>query len=508
MDNAQQKKLKDFVARRHPLYEAMAAHWDFLEATYEGGRAWFDLHIHRYVKEGEDEYLKRVERAYRFNHTREVVDLVDKHLFKVQPHRNDQDAPKSVKNFWNKATLAGLGMSEFAKRISNRSSVFGRVWIIVDSNKTPEVRTKADEKLTDARTYAYIVTPRQMLDMSFDEKGQMNWCLVYEIERDDKDPINSSGKLKDRYRLWTRDFSQLFRVEQQGNKKVIVVDEPIMHNLGVVPCVAADNVISDEPYTSPALIADVAYLDRAVANYLSNIDAIIQDQTFSQLIMPAQGVLPGEDAYDKLLEMGTKRLFTYDAENGAKPEYINPDPAQAELILKVVNKIINEIYHSVGLAGERTKEDNAVGIDNSSGVAKAYDFERVNSLLCSKGDSLEITENKVAWLVAKWHGEEAEVERLEKPLVSYPENYDVRGLYDEFEIATKLALIEAPDEMRRRQMEQVIDKLWPQLQKDLREKMVNELKTWPPKLVVEEPGGGQGPLARAKNSAKNSLAKA
>jgi RNA polymerase sigma factor (sigma-70 family) len=97
--------------------------------------------------------------------------------------------------------------------------------------------------------------------------------------------------------------------------------------------------------------------------------------------MPAQGVNAGDEAYDKILELGTKRIFIYDGEGGTQPFYLSPDVKQAELILKVVNKIIAEIYHSVGLAGERTKDDNAQGIDNSSGVAKAYDFERVNSLL-------------------------------------------------------------------------------------------------------------------------------
>jgi len=245
------------------------------------------------------------------------------------------------------------------------------------------------------------------------------------------------------------------------------------------------------------MIADVAYLDRAVANYLSNLDAIIQDQTFSQLTMPAQAVEPGTDAYDKITEMGTKRIFLYDGSTPHQPEFISPDVKQAELILKVVNKIINEIYHSVGLAGERTKEDNALGIDNSSGVAKAYDFERVNSLLAAKADSLQMVENKLCWLVAKYHQEEKQVEKQEDGLVLYPDNFDVRGLYDEFEISGRLALIEAPDEVRRTQMDTLIAKLFPQLPEDIKAKMKEELKSWPPKLVLEAPGAS-GPDVLSK----------
>lgn len=178
-------------------------------------------------------------------------------------------------------------------------------------------------------------------------------------------------------------------------------------------------------------------------------------------------------------EVGTKRIFIYDGEGGAQPFYLSPDIKQAQLILDVINKIINEIYHSVGVAGERTKQDNALGIDNSSGVAKAYDFERVNALLASKADSLEMVENRLVKLVMAWAGETYDEEN---PMVEYPDNFDVRGLYDEFEIAARLAAIDAPDEVRREQMKLVIDKLFPKLKDDLKKKMLEELKQWPPKL--------------------------
>lgn len=177
--------------------------------------------------------------------------------------------------------------------------------------------------------------------------------------------------------------------------QLIVADT---HGLGEVPVVLADNILTDEMYGSPSLIADIAYLDRAVANYLSNLDAIVQDQTFSQLAMPAQSTIPGEDIVTKVQELGIKRIFTFDGQAG-EPMYISPDPKQAQLILDVVNRIIVEIYHTVGLSSERTQQDNVVSALNTSGVSKAYDFERVNSLLAAKADSLEIIENKIARLV-------------------------------------------------------------------------------------------------------------
>lgn len=473
----EQKRLKALIARRHPEYEENSEHWKFLEDTYEGGRDWFEDNVFRYIKEGDQEFGDRVKRAYRFNHSREVVDLINKYLFKQAIMRNEADAPSSVVAFWKKATKSGLTIKDQARQISKKTSMVGRVGVVVD-NTAPDapVVSKADEKKAGVRTYSYIVGPDQLLDYSFDEGGALNWVLIRECARDDADPYTSSGEERDRYRLWTKTDWKLYEEQTQGRRKVVVLVDENVHNLGVVPVILADNIIGDENYEAQALIDDIAYLDRAVANYLSNLDAIIQDQTFSQLAMPAQNVLPGEDNYTKLLEMGTKRIFLYDGEGGAQPFYLSPDVKQAELIVTVVNKIIGEIYHTVGLAGERTKQDNAVGIDNSSGVAKAYDFERVNALLAAKADSLEVIENKVAYLVALWNGEEAQIK---EDLVTYPDNFDTRGLYDEFDIAARLMLIEAPDSIRREQMTMVLDKLFPQLASDLRKKMEAELKDWP-----------------------------
>lgn len=488
----EQKKLRGLIERRHPEYDENVDHWEFLEDTYEGGREWFRENIFRYIKEGDTEFSDRLARAYRFNHSREVVDLLNKYLFKQNIRRNEDDAPDSVKRFWKRATLNGLGIKDLARQISKKSSILGRVGVVIDNTTQGQaVISRADEKKAGVRTYAYIVGPEQLLDYAFDDMGDLTWALIKECVRDDDDPINSSGDEVERFRLWTKTEWRLYQEVKEGRKKVVKLIESGVHDLGLVPVVLADNIISDEEYCAPSLIGDIAYLDRAVANYLSNLDAIIQDQTFSQLAMPAQNVLPGEDNYTKLTEMGTKRIFLYDGEGGAQPFFLSPDPKQASMIIETINKIISEIYHTVGLAGERTKQDNAMGIDNSSGVAKAFDFERVNALLAAKADSLEVVENKIVKIVAAWNGEEGKVE--DRDLVSYPDDFDTRGLYDEFDIAARLMLIEAPDEVRQEQMKSVLDKLFPQIGETLRKKLDKSLKDWPTDpLTLIGPAAGAG----------------
>ncbi len=121
----EQNRLKALIKRRHPEYKELELHWEFLEETYEGGRDWFTKNIFRYIKEGNQEYADRLERCYRFNHTREVVDLINKYLFKQNIVRNEEDAPDSVVAFWKKSTRNGLDIKNFARQISKKTSIMG-----------------------------------------------------------------------------------------------------------------------------------------------------------------------------------------------------------------------------------------------------------------------------------------------------------------------------------------------------------------------------------------------
>jgi len=476
-----QKTLKAFIDRRHPEYDTRKEHWEFLESCYSGGREWFKDNIFRYLKEGDKEFEDRLERAYRYNHTREVVDLVSKYIYKAPISRNEEDASEAVVEFWKHSTLNGENIDQYSRQMSDQSSISGRIWVVVDSTMKPGL-TIADEKQSEGRIYSYIVSPGAALDMSFDDLGELIWILLYEEERDDADPFTSSGEMMPRFRLWTREGWMLFSLEESENKgeaEVTLIEEG-SHGLGVVPVFPVDSITSGESeYSSPSLIGDIAYMDRAVANYLSNLDAIIQDQAFSQLAMPAQGLTPGTGDHDAILDLGTKRIFTYDGENGTQPFYLSPDPKQAELIMGIIQQIINEIYHTVGMAGERTKQDNAMGIDNSSGVAKAYDFERMNALLTSKAGQLERAENRLVELVNLWASKS---NKTEENLVSYSDTFDTRDLHDEFDIATRLSLVTAPDEIRRKQMEQVVNKLFPDMAEAGRDRLKKALSEWPEKF--------------------------
>jgi hypothetical protein len=468
LKKATSDQLLTIVDRRHPEYEANLDHWKFLQATHDGGREWFEDNLWRYHKEGIKEYRARKKRAYRFPHTREVVNLVNKYVLKGDIARAEE-APEQLKRFWKNATLMKRSVETLMDSISRKSSTFGRVYVVVDNNFPSDVKTKADEKRSRGRVYAYVVSPIEALDFAYDDDGELSWFLLAETKRDDASPL-ASGAVATQFRIWAPDFWAVISVAKNENgDRIATIADSDEHQLGAVPVVPVDHNPSEELYVSPSLIDDVAYMDRGATNYLSNLDAIIQDQTFSQLAIPYQGLLEQDNddtgkagTQKQMYEMGTKRVFAYNAEGGSAPMFLSPDPRQAGIIVTVIAKIIDEIYHSIGMAGERTKSDNSVGIDNSSGVAKAYDFERLNAMLVAKAQALAAAENAINRLVLGWFGKLEELEDT-KEFVSYPTTFDVRNLADDMDNAQRLAVMNAPKSLRRIQMKKLSAKMYPQI---------------------------------------------
>lgn len=500
-----QAALQNVVARRHPAYYGRVAHWIFCQQTYDGGRDWFKENVHRYLKEGDREYLDRIHRAYRFNHTREVVNLLTKYIFKDGVDRSITSADPSIRSFWSHAMLYGGGIDVLMRAVSNQSSVTGDAWIATDT--TSDGSKKVSKKSKD-RVYAYIIKPQDMLDFAYDDEGKLDWVLYQTPHRDDQDPFSSSGEVTTRYVLWTKQQFYIFEEEideeteqeapavvssaqissfiqgtpaEERAAKIKLVSQGV-NAIGVVPVVRVPHTDVGDVYIKPGLVDDVVYLDRAVANYCSDLDAIIQDQTFSQLIMPADALQNGaspEETSQALTEMGTKRIFTFSADASSPPEYISPDASQAKIIVEVIQGIVFQIYQSIGLAGEHAS--NEASAESASGVAKSYDFDRLNAMLCVKSKTLEHAENEVVNLVLLWNGKKA-IDYSggdDKKLVKYPDTYDVRGLPDEFDIAQNLLVVQAPDSVRQQQMLALSQKLFPRLDQATRKQINADIAKWP-----------------------------
>jgi len=417
------------LIRRHPKYAEYNLSWQFFLESYLGGPSYINKHLFRYFKEGEEEFAKRKERGYRENHTKRVIDMVNSYLFKESAFRQTENA--LIKKFFDNFDGRGRPIDRFMKLASIFSSIMGRVYIVCDKPPLPDeliTGTQGDNLRPEAFPYCYMVYPQNVLDISFDELGQIRWALVLEQKRDDEDPFNSSGDVEDRYRLWLPDHFYLY------DDKGALIEEGDT-KLGRVPIVILDSEEQDE-YTGQSLVADVAYLDRAIMNNWSRLDVIVNDQTFSQLIFPVEGlpadILEDKKLREKFLTLAGNRVILYSAQAQAAPQFISPDASQSTFVLDMISKQVKQLYASLGLQGETATE-----IKENSGVAKAYDFDKLNKLLASKADNIEQAEREIVEIFKLFMGGiKAEV------VIDYPDEFNVKSLADEVALVQELTLLD------------------------------------------------------------------
>jgi len=453
---------KDVISHRHPEYNGISSIWDFFLLSYHGGEAYTAANLFRYFKEGQEEFNSRVARSYRENHSRRVVDLINSYLFKEAPIRRTKN--ERLERFIEDADGKGNSLDHVMKEVSQFSSVLGRVYIVCDKKALPEEErtgTQADNLKTTP--YIYIVYPQDMLDISIDEFGVVRWALVREQERRGEESIfTAESVLKPRYRLWEKGKWSLY---DEGGKEVDSGETGI----DIVPIIPVDHE-RRTVYSGQSLIADIAYLDRAIFNNWSRLDTIVCDQTFSQLIFPIEGmmsaVIEDKELREQFMALATNRVLLYSMQAGVPPQFISPDASQAEFILNMIQVQVKQLYASLGLQGEIATE-----VKQTTGVAKAYDFDKLNKLLANKADNLEAAEERLFKVVDKWLGLSGKPD-IE---VSYPDEFDTRGLVDELNIAERVTLLEVSDALNKALYKNIAGKALPHAPKELVKEIEKEI---------------------------------
>jgi hypothetical protein len=299
------------------------------------------------------------------------------------------------------------------------------------------------------------------MDIAFKDDGSVKWALIKESKRDDDNPFESSGDVKDQFRLWIKGEWQLY------NDKGEQIDSGDT-GISVVPIAILDNEKKDQ-YSGQSLIGDIAYLDRAIFNNWSRLDTIVCDQTFSQLIFPIEG-LPAEIAEDeelrkKFLTLATNRVILYSAMAQAAPTFISPDAGQADFILRMIERQVKQLYSSMGLKSEIGEE-----ITQESGVAKAYDFDKLNKLLASKADNLEQCENDLVKIFGAW----LNITSLDCE-IDYPDEFDVKTLADDIGTAQQLSLLDVSETFIKEVKKSVAMKVFPKAEEKLMKAIFDEI---------------------------------
>ena len=175
-------------------------------------------------------------------------------------------------------------------------------------------------------------------------------------------------------------------------------------------------IVKIEMPNGKSMIADIARVNRAIFNWGSLLDEILYRQTFSWLVVPGD---KNESLSEK--KIGTAWAFTYDPDSKHVPQFVSPDPNQAETYEKRIKNGVAEIYRIANL-------DYSQATQPQSGVSKAYDLLSISKTLIALAKTMAGGEKQIFKFVAKYYGQDinpsdAKLESDFDVYIEYPSDF-------------------------------------------------------------------------------------
>lgn len=445
----------DLSKKEHPLYAKYKPKWDFYMMSVKGGEDYTkseaNLFTHR-LESSADDYEDRKLRSYFLNYCAAVPQIYADYIFKEKVTR---PADEVLKDFRADVDGRGTSIITFMRKVSVLSSIFGHIHIVVDMptiDKTKgaiSVKAAKDQKLRPRLTLVY---PQFLKDWSVDVNGVLNWALIQTDRYEDVDPLMDRQDVTE-YKVIGRDKWDIFDRDSKS-----VGSGP--NELGEVYLVTCYNKDIDLDLIGESQLTDIAYINRAIFNWCSNIDEMIERQTFSQLICPDDGTLSEqEEKTNPLKRIGTSSIFTFPSDTGHPPAFISPDTSQLEIIWKMIGEHVKEIWRLAGLRSW----DEGISTSQRSGVSMQFSFLDVNSALASKAGSLEVVENEIDRLVYRWLG------KSDIPAkVNYPTSFDVLTLTEAIDTTFKIVEANFSETLNKHLLKTLVYKSLPVISEDIK----------------------------------------
>ena len=375
---------------RHPLYEANINKWNYYRASYVGG---FDYREHsmgmlrKYLFEEDapgNQYSNRLEYTALDNMTKLTVDTYRSFLFRTTPTRTfgylQYDI--SINRFMEDVDFTGKDLNDFMKEANDLATVYGNVWILCTKGTMPGVITREQEIQNNLRPYLKMFTPEAVCDWRYETAANGAETLVYLKTKE------FIGEDKCKYIQWTPDEVYVYYTDGED----IVGSETYENAIGEVPFVCHYANATQTPGIGLSDIADVAKLQQAVFNLLSEAEQSIRISGHPTLVKPG----------DVSAMAGAGSVINLDnsMDPNLRPYLLEPTGTNIESIVSMINIHIESFLRSTHLGAIMA----ARGLSVKSGVALATEFQQLNTRLGDKAAKMEQTEWGIWRLFFLWNG--------------------------------------------------------------------------------------------------------
>ncbi len=175
------------IDHEHPEYAASKAMWRKYRDLYVGGeqlRARAGEYLVRRQKEPGDVYLERLSRVFYENYVGSIIDWYGATLFRREPVLSFEGSDEAGRDFFNAfaedCDRRGTPLAEFFRRQVVEALVSGCGHTLVDFPRFrgPSATRAEEEARGVSRAYLQAFTPEEVIDWSFDERGNYEWVML------------------------------------------------------------------------------------------------------------------------------------------------------------------------------------------------------------------------------------------------------------------------------------------------------------------------------------------
>ena len=399
----------DNLFSENAIYSDRKDQWQYLFESYQGGEDYQDgNHLTRYQLESESEYLARLRSTPLENHCNSIVQVYNSFLFREGPERtygSIENLPE-IDSFLRDADLDGRSLDAFMKDVATWSSVFGHSWIVI-AKPNVQATNRAEELVQDVRPYVNLITPLMMLDWSYTRSSNGRYTLDY-IKYVEE--INGSVRtLKE----WRTDIIKTTVVDI--DEGIIDSETEETNELGIIPAVCVYNKKSTLRGQGISDIADIADVQRMLYNLNSELEESIRLDGHPSLVKtPNTEAGAGAGAIIHMPE---------DLDPALKPYILQHSGANIESILKTKQSLLESIDKMANTGAVRASESRTL-----SGVAMETEFALLNARLSEKADNLELAEEHLWTIFAKYQGYTWD------GMVDYPESFGIKDIANDIRL--------------------------------------------------------------------------
>lgn len=391
----------DQLVDGHPLYEKMIGHWTYLFNSYQGGERYQKAgYLTRYAYESEIDYQERLRQTPLDNHCKAIVSIYNAFLFRQGAERDygSLENDPALEPFLKDADLEGRSLDAFMKDVSAYSSVFGHCWVMMAKPNT-NANTRAEELGQGVRPYVSVITPMAVLDWRWERSMSGVYTLTYLKYIEDQE-YKSHTVIKE----WTPSEIITYQADSERQEiKNIAIEE---NGLGEIPAVLVYSARSIYRGIGISDIEDIADQQKAIYNELSEVEQAIRLNGHPSLVKTAD--------VEATAGAGSIVQMPENLDPGLRP-YMLDVSTDTNAIYQSIQQRVDSIDRMANTGSVRAKATRTL-----SGVAMEVEFSMLNSRLSEKADLLELAEEQMWRLFAKYQGTAWDGE------INYPDSFSIR----------------------------------------------------------------------------------